>query len=291
MIHNKKINRQNKINNDKINNNKNNNDNYMNNNKYMNNHCETTLYNSSIYNNMCNSTDGGLINDFSIHDCASTLLEMFPKLTKKQAISLAKSGDDFSVIITRILDNNIESPVIDIKDIAVAKRGIQIIKKEYNYPEVFKDALGSRLMNLENVVRDLRKQAADLYEQAAALHTQPTPRTTQSLRAGCGLHYAMEADEMREKAAGLNKQAAMLLMREALEKRGPIDLHGLFVKEALAFIDDLYRYYNFKRILFCTGREFNSKTLRPAVEKWLKGHGFIVSDEGPYLCGYKRTPN
>lgn len=208
------------------------------------------------------------------------LLEIFPHLTKEQAKSLAASNDSFSVLVTRVLDNNIERPYTDLKDLTKSTRSTQSIQKEYNYPEIF-----CRMFeDIHASVGSFRKRATDLYEQAQMIQC-----ATRYKFRSAHTYYSIEADDIRAMAEDYNRRAAMLIMRQALEQNKTVDLHGLYVNEALLFLDDLYLFYNFNHITLITGRKYNSLKLRPAVEKWLRKNDFIVSDEGPSLYATKKS--
>lgn len=212
---------------------------------------------------------------------ADTLLEMFPHLKRAQAESLAATEDDLSVLVTRVLDNNLEVPSIELKDIVRNSRSLCSYKREYNYPEVFQPLY----RDLHVSVKELRAKASQLHKKASENTKDAINHRVKSARP----HYSIEADDLRSEANELNKRAAMLIMRQSLERDGPVDLHGLYVNEAISFIEDLYAFYNFKKITFATGRKYNSPRLRPAVEEWLVKNNFIISDEGPCILAIKRA--
>lgn len=210
------------------------------------------------------------------------LLAMFPKLTREQARGLAATGDDISVLVTRVLDNNIDAPSVPIREIAWRGPAVWSYSTPYNYPEVFR----SRFRDVSACVEDLRKEAAKLFRAASAAGQSALGHPIKPART----HYSIEADELRSDAEVLNRRAAMLLMRRSLESGGPVDLHGLFVNECLGFLDDLLRFYRFREVVLVTGRKYNSSKLRPAVEEWLIKNHFSIIDEGPALRGIKKSP-
>ena len=230
---------------------------------------------------LCNLLNDKILASMSSRKAiADALLEMFPHLKASQAESLAATGDDLSVLVTRVLDDNVEAPSVELKEIVRSSRGVCSYEREYNYPEVFqplyKDLCAS--------VQELRAQASKLYREADRNTGEAIGHRMKCTRS----HYSIEADDLRARAGDLNKRAAMLIMRQSLEKSGPVDLHGLYVNEAILFIEDLFRFYNFKTVTFATGRKYNSPKLRPAVEEWLTKHGFMVSDEGPCILATAR---
>lgn len=209
------------------------------------------------------------------------LLEMFPNLTKRQAMNLANSGDDINILITRVLDNNIENPVHNVKDMFYRGKTKYVPVLDLNFPEVFKrhSSIDSSLD-----VKDIRKEAAALNEEAYGLTKLAIGHEIKSTR----IHYSIEAGERRQVAAELNKKAALSLMRKVVESAGPVDLHGFTVKEAILFMDDLYKIRKFERIEVVTGQAYKSSRLRPAIKEWLERHGFTSSDLGPSILGIRR---
>lgn len=214
-------------------------------------------------------------------EIVESLAEMFPDVKKSQIRNLVKSGDDINVIITRILDNNIENHTYDLKDLVSCNKTIYTPTKIYNYPEVFEKISGISV--LEDV-NSIRKKASKLYEESNSLIKNAISHEIKSTR----IYYSIEAQNKRDEADSLNRKAAMILMRRAVESNGAIDLHGLCVKEAQMFIDDLYTFRNFKEITVVTGQAYKSKKLRPAMEKWFKDHGFTVVDKGASLYASKK---
>lgn len=212
----------------------------------------------------------------------SQLMEMFPKLTETQAESLISTGDDINIIITRILDNNIEGPVLEIKDLIAAPVFTESPKPVYNYPEVFDGGNG---VDMHQDVRVLRSKAAAINERVRLLKMQAVSHEIKSSRT----YFSIEADNLKEEADALNRTAAAITMKRSLDAGGPIDLHGLTVAEVLKFMDDLHRFSRFKSAVFITGKKFNSQKIRPAVEKWLVEHGYSIKEEGPCIHAYFRS--
>lgn len=208
-------------------------------------------------------------------------MEMFPKLTKQQVRCLAATGDDFSVLVTRVLDNNIDAPSVPVSSIAYSCPKSWVCEVPYHYPEVFQPYFA----DIQECVERLRAEALQLHEQARSHGRSAVGHPVRPARA----HYSIEADNARNKAGDLNRRAAMLLMRRSLENSGPIDLHGLYVDEALCFLEDLVRFNRPREMVIVTGRKYNSSRLRPAVEKWLTGCGFTCMDEGPSLRAVRKS--
>lgn len=208
-------------------------------------------------------------------------MEMFPDLEENKAEFLSKTGDNISVIITRILDNNIDPPTIDIKDFSRAASTRYIQKQHYNYPEVF---TRNCKIDMHLDVEFLRRQAATLNREASELGKKAMNFEIKEAR----YYFSIEAEEKREKAKELNDKAVQILMRRVMERNGDIDLHGFTVEEARKFIDDLYHFKKFEKIRFITGQTYNSSKVRPMVIEWLDKHGFNAHDEGAIVYGVKK---
>lgn len=233
----------------------------------------------------------------SQEEIANKLLEIFPQLKKEEAHTLAFSRDPFSVLVTRVLNNNIERPYSDIKLFknqinyrkiekeynykeVMQNKNLSSLKKTYNNPEIFEIASA----NIKNAIADFREKAKENYERMKLImHSNGyCIRTTRHL-------YLSDLDNLRSKAEQLNKQAAMLLIRLAVINDQEIDLHGFYVKEALLFLDDLYLYSNFNKIGLITGRKTKSQKIRPAVEEWLKKNGFNFYEDGPKIYAIQKN--
>lgn len=208
------------------------------------------------------------------------LMDIFKDLSEEQASYLASTGDDINVLITRVLDKNIERITIDIKDMTRNPKSVQICEYNFNYPEVFESKV--RIDMHENV-QELRKKASKLYQEASKSSLNAYTHEYEE----CRSHFGIESDNIRDEANALNRKAALIIMRKALESNGPIDLHGLHVNEALGFVKDIYHFYNFKDIRFITGQNYKSLKIRPAITEWLIKQNYTVVDEGPIIRAFK----
>ncbi|ELA41182.1 uncharacterized protein VICG_01781 [Vittaforma corneae ATCC 50505] len=247
-------------------------------------------------------------------DIKKCLLELFPKLDENRAKFLATTGDDINVLITRVLDNNIDPPTVEIKDFCrvdshiednkslyhakphynnkhnacylSAQQSIQTtasnisLYDNYNYPEVFEKTCS---IDMHVDVEHLRKKAADLNKQASRLYAESAVH--QFKQARC--YFGMQADEKGERAKELNRKAAMVLMRRIVEGSGAVDLHGFTVEEASKFMDDLYKFRRFKKIKVITGQVHNSARVRPAMKRWFERNSFRCYDDGPCIVAVK----
>lgn len=212
-------------------------------------------------------------------DVRRNLKELFPHLTDMQVSALAKYGDDLNILITRVLDNNIDPPTFEIKELAICASTRYEPEAELNYPEVFEHKV-----DMHSSIEDLRSRAAELNREAAELTKSAINHRIKQAR-----HYfSIEASEKRERAAALNRRAALVLMEKCIGNTGPIDLHGFTVKEATAFMDDLLRLKKFSRIELVTGQVHSSLRIRPAMEEWFQRNGFYCSGQGPYLFAIRK---
>lgn len=252
-------------------------------------------------------------------DIKKYLLELFPKLDEDRAELLAKTGDDINVLITRVLDDNVDPPTVEVKsfcrvDSRIRDGGLLChtesyynnkhnvyyssnldfqqpigpvalsidVHGSYNYPEVFERACN---IDMHVDVEYLRKEAAALNRQASMLHEEMYQHQCKQER----YSFGALAHEKKEKARELNIRAAIVLMRRIVEGNGAVDLHGLTASEAYGFIDDFYRFKSFERIRVITGQAYNSTKIRPAMERWFERNGFRCYDDGPCIVGVK-TP-
>jgi len=257
---------------------------------------------------------------------------MFPHLKPEQAEYLASTGDEYTVLVTRVLDNNIDPIRITVHDVITNAISPQEFKPEYNYPEVFngirnysvKSFNGTRDYSVKsfngtrdysvasfNGTRDYSIKSSANYSAGLSSNDMTEPSVAKLRERGnerieeamkltkkavyndlnkTRLHYITEADRKWEEAGEIHRKAAVAIMRRAMESTGPLDFHGLYVKEAEMFLDDLYLFKNFREIRIATGQKYNSPKLRVCVEEWLRKHGFMAIDEGPVVCGLKRAP-
>lgn len=209
-----------------------------------------------------------------------TLMDIFTDLSEEQASYLASTGDDINILITRVLDKNIDKIKIDIKDIVRKPKSVQSCEYNFNYPEVFDNKYR---INIHDNPSELRKRASKLYEEASKCSLKAHTHEYEK----CRSHFGIQSDNIRDEANALNRKAALIIMRKALESNGPIDLHGLHVNEALGFVKDIYHFYNFKDIRFITGQHYKSLKIRPAITEWLVKHNYTVVDEGPVIRVFK----
>lgn len=208
-----------------------------------------------------------------------SLMEMFPELDEKKAELLAKTNDDINILITRVLDNNIDPPSLDMKELCPGNRTRYIEKKNYNYREAFEENID---MHVD--ISYLRRQASTLNKEASELLKQGGCHAIREARS----YYIIEADKRLEKAKELNRKAAVVLMRRSLESTDAIDLHGFTIDETVKFMDDLYLFKRFNKIKVITGQKYNSLKIRPAVEEWFKKHGFDCYEQGPCVLAIKK---
>ena len=69
---------------------------------------------------------------------------------------------------------------------------------------------------------------------------------------------------------------------------GMLDFHNLYAKEALHFLSDYIKIYKNSFILI-TGRDGNSKKIRPFVINFLKKNKFEYKEEGPSIHVFSQS--
>lgn len=210
------------------------------------------------------------------------LLEMFPKLSRKQAELLLARNESFEQIVVRVLDNNIEAPFVSLSDIVLTPASSIQYLHSLNYPEVFAKQF---LLESADSIKRLREEAKSCLEDARILNEKAQRHPIKRMRS----HYSIEADNLRNKAKELNRKAALTIMRKTLEKGSDVDLHGLHLKESVNFIEDILYRNRIWKIRIITGREYNSKKLRSAIIELMTKKGYKIKDDGPaIICERKR---
>lgn len=229
---------------------------------------------------------------------------MFEWLTEEDLTFLANANEDINVLITRILDNNYKPITLDIKEIEITEAPKATYGKSLKYPEVFDITYKSSLIKekiecwRDNPVVYVRNEALEIHKEASELMEKGHKKFA--------TEYFIEADKKREIADFYNRQAAIEIMKCSIrnfnkekeivtynktqsksESKGSIDLHGLFKKEALDFVEDLYKMWDFTEINFVTGQKMKNRTLRPALEEWFEEHGFKHYDLDALIKGKK----
>ncbi|KAI5148732.1 hypothetical protein ENBRE01_0506 [Enteropsectra breve] len=236
------------------------------------------MKNNRFCSNIENSTKYGdkTESQTDIRKIARKIVEMFPNVTKEQAKRLASSGDNFSVIVTRILDNNIDV-ALKISEVGYCGRSSGNIAFRFNYPEIFEGRRGDEIED-PNVMKSMASRYISEAKDCSGMAWNVSFR-------GASLYYNTKSDELREKAAECRHLAAVSMIKGIMHNGSPYDLHGLTQQEATDFLDDLHRYKRFSEISLITGRQYHSAFLRPAVESWLLAHSFVIIDEGPIIRG------
>ncbi|XP_077301388.1 uncharacterized protein LOC143921954 [Arctopsyche grandis] len=210
------------------------------------------------------------------------LKELFPHLKEKEAQVLADMGEDISVLVTRVLDNNISPPEFYLNELVRTNYPRTKISHSYNYPEVFRDKC---TINMHIDVKGLRARATLLNNEAYELTKKAIGHTIKGAR----YHFSIEAEAKRKLAKEINRDAILVLMRKIVEDTGPVDLHGFTVEEAIAFMDDLLYFKKFTEIQLITGQKYNSSRIRPAMQEWFEINKFMCTEEGPCLLGKKKA--
>lgn len=210
------------------------------------------------------------------------LKELFPHLKESEADLLVSTGDDINILITRVLDNNIEAPSLQLKELVRTNYAPTRITHTYNFPEAF---ISQSSINMHQDVRGLRAQASSLNLEANEFTKQAIGHPVKEAR----YHFSIEAEAKRTLAKKINREAALILMRKIVEGTGPVDLHGFSVEEALLFMDDLLYFRKFTEIQVITGQRYNSAKIRPALQEWFVKNKFMYSDAGPGLIAKKKA--
>lgn len=216
------------------------------------------------------------------HTLREQLKELFPHLKNENLDFLSSTGDDINVLITRVLDNNIEPPSFYLNELVRTNYPQISVKYSFNYPEVFEDY---STINMHQDIKGLRAEASILIQEANELTKKAISHPIKETR----YHYSIEANNKREHAKEINRKAVAILMRKIVENTGPIDLHGFTVDECIKFMDDLFYFKKFTEIQVITGQKYNSMKIRPAMEKWFEKNNFVWWDAGPGLFAKRKA--
>lgn len=211
------------------------------------------------------------------------LKELFPHLKNETLNFLASTGDDINVLITRIIDNNIDPPSFFLNELVRTNYPKANVGHAYNYPEVFTDHCS---INMHQDIKGLRMKASALVKEANELTKKAISHPIKEAR----YHFSIESNNKREIAKEINREAVTIMMRKIVENIGPIDLHGFTVEECLGFMDDLLYFKRFTEIQVITGQKYNSMKIRPAMERWFEKNNFMWWDAGPGISARKK-PN
>ncbi|KAL6122049.1 hypothetical protein NUSPORA_00936 [Nucleospora cyclopteri] len=216
----------------------------------------------------------------SPEDKREFLLELFNFLTEEDLNFLISTEEDVNTLITRVLDKNYKPLKLDVKELASVPRSATVYKNPLKYPEVFE------LYYNQVDIDEFRLKAARIYDEATELMKKSTENPKFSIE------YVCEADRKREIAKEYDRMAAINVMRESIKnirkKTDDIDLHRLYIREAIDFINDLYIKWSFDSISLVTGQRQKNKRLRPAIEKWFEEHGFSWQDQFAIIKGFRK---
>jgi hypothetical protein len=225
---------------------------------------------------------------------------VFPNISENEIIKMINSSEPIEVLIHRRLEEE-KSERIEVKlslneclynlnkHPRIKSFDVKAIdRSNLHYKEIFMN----EYIDTSVDVNELRERARGMYDLAKK-NIEMCGRTQMKgglFREGAS-YYSMEAEEYRRKGKDLNEKASMVILERMMRKcpRNVIDFHGLYVKECLRFLDDYLIFVNPVRFTIITGREGNSKAVRPSVTLHLTKKGYDVKDNGACLEVTKRT--
>lgn len=212
------------------------------------------------------------------------LMEMFPHLNHDVVDMYVASGDSLDKIVCDITENRPPPITLSVEEcLANLERSVKLRKKEcvlprqFNFPEIF----GGGFADTKVDPFKLRKRASELYAKAKEHRNK--------IRKGTAGYYIEEADKCTELANKIRRQASVVILQNMLNenKSGTIDMHNLYVDEAILFLED-YTRKGPSSFVVVTGRAGNSQRMRPAVKKFLEAHRYTVKEDGPFLVVKKK---
>lgn len=201
--------------------------------------------------------------------------EMFPHVNNDDVDYLIRTNSNVDMIVTKILTNEYKGFKINLKELVIKPSRSVIEVQELYYPEIFNNNFIDEHIDIQKV----REEAQDLYKKANEYSKKGTNYKTRQSRD----YYNEEINELIEKAKRLDRKAALVIIKKSISNPHFIDLHGLYVQEALMFLNDFVNKIKPKKFNVITGQEKIEGNLRPSVISLLKKRNYIVIPEGPYL--------
>ncbi|EOB12531.1 Ubiquitin system component Cue [Nosema bombycis CQ1] len=207
--------------------------------------------------------------------------EMFPDLDDVIIKRLLDStNNNVDLVVTKILDGTYKGIHFNIKDInsIKIKKPIckqPIFKKDLYFPELIEDFSS---IQEEIDIEKNRKEIKRLNNKILEFKSNSNYKLRQASE-----YYSEVISEIKRDIDKLNRECTLSILKKTLKEPGALDLHVLYTKDALRFIDDYLRIYEPKVLKLITGSEESSLSLRPSLIKFFKEKKYTVQDEGPCL--------
>ncbi|KAG0432414.1 Smr domain-containing protein [Dictyocoela muelleri] len=220
-------------------------------------------------------------------DKKKILKEMFPDTPSEKLNQVINSHDTLESMINTLLnpDISVEIPLKTyLESIKVPRSNLQKLERKLYFPEIF----GCN----DNKIYDhfsLRKEARQLYE----LRDEKFERSKEEFKRNglfreVAVVYSDEAEELNRKAKEIDRKACISVIREMMMRvdKDTLDLHNLYVKEALMLVSDYLNINKPSVITLIVGQSFSSHALRPSVIEFLDKKNYDVNEDGPKVIGW-----
>lgn len=209
--------------------------------------------------------------------------EMFPDVGDDDVDYLVRTSPNVDAIVTKILTREYKGFNISLKDLVLTPRQSSgTASPELYYPEIFNNSFIDEHVD----VQDIRRRASALYEKAEYYSSKRTEYKTRQARD----YYSEETERLVEEARMLNRKAALVIIKKSIGNPRLLDLHGLYVQEALMFLSDFIGKIGPREFGVVTGQEKAEGTLRPSVIALLRRRRYMVEEKGPCLYARRQIP-
>lgn len=231
-------------------------------------------------------------------DKKKILKEMFPETPIEVIEKVINTHDTLDSMINTLLNPDIavEVPLKTyMESIKVPRSVLQKPAKKIYFPEIFGgNDKGARCDLDDTKIYDhfaLRDEAQQLY----ALRDELLERSKLEFKRN-GFYreaasvYGQEADQINRDAKAIDRKACISVIKEMLARveKDTLDLHNLYVREALMLVSDYITVYQPKRITLIVGQAYSSHAIRPSVIDFLGKKEYIVSEDGPKVIGWRK---
>lgn len=218
-----------------------------------------------------------------VNDVKRFVKEMFPHVEDCEIEHLVKTNGNLDSIVSKILTGEYKEFKINLKEMVLKhSHTVTPASRELYFPEIFNSSFIDEHIDVD----DVRRQASELYEQASGHSKKDVSYKARHARD----YYVEETDCLIERAKELNRRAALVVIKRSIRNPRLIDLHGLYVREALMFLSDFISRMHPREFGIVTGQEKTAGTLRPSVISMLRKNRYSVSEEGPCVYAKKMLP-
>lgn len=209
--------------------------------------------------------------------------EMFPDVENEDIDYLVRTNSNIDAVVNKILSGEYKGFRINLKDLVVKPPfGANSMTLDLYYPEIFKNNFIDEHVDVE----EMRRKAHATYKRARECSRKELTYKNRLAKE----YYTDEIEKLVEEAKKWNRKAALVIIKKSIKTPQLLDLHGLYVEEALMFLSDFTNKINPREFGVVTGREKVEGSLRPSIISFLKKRNYLVSEDGPCVYGRKIMP-